>query len=121
MLDVLKGTSWPKPVGGEGLVESPFTFNPSGDEKPPVDWTPDKLGPAFRSAKYKLVQCRKKAGTKRLTATLYVDTDGKASAVGVGSDDEKGEAAVDCVIATLKALKFKKPGDTASKVSVVID
>ena len=122
MLGVLKATTWPKPVGGEGTVESPFTFNPSGDTQPAVDWTPDKLGPAFRGAKYKLGQCKKKAGTKKkLKATMYVDTDGTLSAVGVGSEDEKGEAAVDCVIETLKSLKYKKPGDTASKVTVTID
>ena len=121
MLGVLRATSWPRPQGGEGLVEGPVTFEPSGEEKPPVAWTPDQLGPAYKNAKFKLGQCRKKAGTKALKATMYVDTDGKALAVGVSSTDEKGDAAADCVIDALKKLKFRSPGGYASKVSVTIE
>jgi hypothetical protein len=121
MVGVLKATSWPKPVGGEGLVEGPVTFDPSGDEKPPVAWQPDQLGPALRNAKGALGKCRKKAGAKAMKATMYVDTAGKAYAVGVSSADEKGDAAADCVIDALQRLKFRSPGSYAAKVSVSIE
>jgi hypothetical protein len=122
MLDALKNASWPKPEGGEGLAENSFTFEPSGDERPPVAWTEQNLGGAGRSAaKNALAQCKKKAGTKSLAATMYVETDGKPAAIGVSSGDEKGEAAVECVLSALKGLKFPSPGSYASKVTLEID
>jgi hypothetical protein len=121
MLSVLKSAGWPRPLGGEGLAENSFTFEAGGDERPPVAWTPEQLGAPYRRAKGALVQCRKKAGTKGLRATLYVETDGKPSAIGVSGADEKGEAAVDCVVSELKALRFPSPGSYAAKVSVTIE
>lgn len=121
MLGVLKAASWPRPQGGEGLAENTFNFRPGGDERPPVAWTPEQLGKPFKGAKSALSQCRKKAGTGALKATLYVDTDGKAKAVGVASADEKGEAAVSCVIGALQSITFPSPGSYASKVSVTIE
>ncbi len=121
MLAVLKGLSWPHPEGGEGLAENSFTFEPGGDDRPPVAWQPEQLGSSYKSAKGALAQCRKHAGTKALKATLYVETDGKPAAIGVSSADEKGEAAVDCVVDALHGLKFNSPGSYASKVSVTIE
>jgi hypothetical protein len=108
-------------MGGEGLAENTFNFEPGGDDRPPVAWTPEQLGKPWKAAKTTLSQCRKKAGSGALRATLYVDTDGKAKAVGVSGADEKAEAAVSCVIDTLKALTFPSPGSYASKVSVTIE
>ncbi len=121
MLAILKSASWPLPQGGEGLAENSFTFEPGSDERPPVAWSPEQLGQPFRKAKGALAKCRSGAGTGPMKATLYVDTDGKASAVGVATADERGEAAVSCVIDTLKGLTFPSPGSYASKVSVTID
>jgi hypothetical protein len=121
MLGVLKGTSWPRPQGGEGLAENSFTFDPGTEERPPVAWSPEQLGPAQKKAKSALAQCRKQAGTRSIKATMYVETDGKATAVGVASCDEKGEAAADCVIQALKGIKFPSPGSYASKVSLTVE
>ena len=121
MLGVLKGATWPRPEGGEGLAENSFAFEPGGDERPPVAWTPEQLGAPYRGAKGTLARCRKKAGTKSLKATLYVDTDGKAAAIGVSSADERGEAAIGCIIGALSSLKFPSPGSYASKVTVPIE
>lgn len=121
MLGVLKSAGWPKPQGGEGLAENSYTFEPGGDDRPPVAWSPDQLGAPYKHAKPALSRCRTKSGAASMKATLYVDTDGKASSIGVSSSDEKGEAAVACVIGALKDLRFPSPGSYASKVSVVID
>jgi hypothetical protein len=121
MLAILKSAAWPRPEGGEGLAENSFTFEPGSEERPPVAWSPEQLGKPFRKAKGALAKCRSGAGTGPMKATLYVDTDGKASAVGVATADERGDAAVSCVIDTLKSLTFPSPGSYASKVSVTID
>jgi hypothetical protein len=121
MLAILKSTSWPRPEGGEGFAANSYTFKPGGDERPPVEWSPEQLGEPFRKARGALTKCRSGAGTGAIQATLYVDTDGKASAVGVATADERGDAAVSCVIDTLKRLTFPSPGSYASKVSVTIE
>lgn len=123
MLGIFKAISWPKPKGGEGLAENSFTFEPGADERPPVVWSEEQLGAPFRKARGALARCRAGAGVKpgALKATMYVSTDGKPSAVGVSSADEKGEAAIGCVVSTLKAVTFPSPGSYAAKVSLTID
>ena len=121
MLAILKSASWPHPEGGEGLAENSFTFESGGEERPPIAWSPEQLGTPFRKAHSALAQCRSSAGTGVIKATLYIDTDGKASGVGVATADERGDAAVTCVIDTLKGLTFPSPGSYASKVSVTIE
>jgi hypothetical protein len=121
MIGAVKAATWPKPLGGEGIAENSFTFDPGSEDRPPVAWTPERLGAQQRKVKTALDTCRKKAGTKSLKATMYVDTDGKASAIGVASGDEKGDAAADCVVAALKTLKFPSPGSYASKVTVAVE
>ena len=122
MVRALKGASWPTPIDGqEGIAESGFAFEPGGDERMPVTWSPDQLGPKFKDAQGKLSQCRTDAGTGPLKATMYVDTDGKPGSIGVSASDEKGEAAITCVIETLSGIKFPSPGSYASKVTIPIE
>lgn len=121
MLDVLKKTKWPKPVGGEGLAENSFIFEPSSDERPPVPWTPEQLGTPYKKARPVLESCRSRAGASQLTATMYIDTNGKPLSVGVSSADERGEDAAECIADALREITFPSPGSYASKVSVNID
>jgi hypothetical protein len=122
MVRVLKGASWPSPIDGQdGITESSFAFEPGGDERMPLSWSPEQLGPKFKDAQGKLSQCRTDAGTGPLKATLYIDTDGKPGSIGVSSSDEKGDAAISCVIETLNGLTFPSPGSYASKVTVTIE
>ncbi|HVY48370.1 MAG TPA: AgmX/PglI C-terminal domain-containing protein [Minicystis sp.] len=118
MLSVLKSASWPKPVGGEGVAEKGLSFDPGGDERPPVAWTPDRLGPALAKAKDAIAGCRRDAGTGPLGVTLYVNTDGKAEGVGVSGTDEKSEKAAPCVVSALRAMTFPSPGSWAAKVTL---
>ena len=121
MVRALQAASWPRPQGGEGLAENSFSFDPGGEERPPVAWSPEQLGAAQHKARSALSQCKTRAGTRSLKATMYVETDGKASAVGVASGDEKGAAAADCVVGALRGLKYPSPGSYASKVSVSVE
>ncbi len=123
MLDVLKSQTWPKPIDGEeGLAENSFVFEPGGDERMPIEWRPDQIGDAYqKEGKSKLSQCRSDAGTGPMKATVYVNTEGKAQSVGVSAADEKGEAAVACVVDTLNGLKYASPGSFDAKVVLTID
>jgi hypothetical protein len=121
MLGVLKAASWPRPKGGPGRAENSYTFDSGDGTRPPVAWTTKDLGKKGEKKVFKeLEECRKQAGTKSLTATFYVETNGTAASVGVSSGDEKGEDAADCVISALKPLKFPSPGSYASKITISV-
>jgi hypothetical protein len=121
MLGVLKSATWPKPKGGPGRAENSFTFDSGNGTRPPVEWTMKDIGKKTERKLMKgLEECRAQAGTKSLTATFYVETDGTAASVGVASGDEKGADAADCVINALKPLKFRSPGSYASKITVSV-
>ena len=122
MLSALKSATWPKPVGGEGLAGNEnISFEPGGDERPPVEWSPEQLGDAFKKVRPALDRCRQSAGTGPVKTTLYVETDGKPKAIGASTSDEKGDGAVQCIVDALKDVKFPSPGSYASKVTVSIE
>ena len=122
MLDALRSASWPQPDSGDGLANNDnVSFEPGGDERPPVEWKPEQLGEPFEKLRPELSRCRKSAGTGPVKATLYVETDGKPKAVGASTADERGEAAAKCIVEALQGAQFPSPGSYASKVTVVID
>ncbi len=122
MLGVLKKVKWPKPEGGkEGNAAAPFNFSPGDEERPPVEWSEARMGDGYKKAKGSLAKCRKNAGAGPMTATLYVETDGKALGVGVSGADVKSDAAASCVVDLLMGLKYASPGSYAAKVTVAIE
>jgi hypothetical protein len=121
MLGVLKSASWPKPVGGEGQAEKGLSFDPGGDERPPVAWTPDRRGGSASKVKGELASCRSSAGAGPMQVTFYVGTDGKAQGVGVSGNDEKSEKAVGCVKSAIEGTKFPSPGSWPAKVTLPIE
>ena len=122
MLNALRAATWPAPVGGrEGLAEGGFGFDPSPDERPPVELAEDKLGKELPKAKTAIEKCRSSAGAGSIMTTMYVGTDGKPMAVGVATADAKGESAASCIVDALKAMTFASPGSYAAKVSISAD
>ena len=122
MLGVLKRLTWPRPQGGkEGNADTSFTFDPGDDERPPVEWAEARLGDAYHKGKAGLARCRASAGAGPMKATLYVDTEGKALAAGVGGADAKSEEAASCVVDLLMGLKYPSPGSWAAKVTIPIE
>lgn len=119
ILDALRTNKWPSPVGGrEGLAEGGFGFDPSPDERPPVNLDADKLGKELPKAQTAIDKCRTSAGAGAITTTMYVGTDGKPMAVGVSSSDAKGENAASCIVDALKGMTFASPGSYAAKVTL---
>lgn len=122
MLGALRGAKWPSPVGGrEGLAEGGFGFDPSPDERAPVELDAEKLGKELPKAQTAIATCRSTAGAGSVTTTMYVGTDGKPLAVGVATTDAKGESAADCIVGALKGMTFASPGSYAAKVSISSD
>jgi hypothetical protein len=122
MLNALRAATWPAPVGGrEGLAEGGFGFDPSPDERPPVELEAAKLGKELPKAQTAIAKCRSSAGAGAITTTMYVGTDGKPMAIGVATADAKGETAASCIVDALKGMTFASPGSYAAKVSIPAD
>lgn len=121
MLRILERASFPAPIGGnEGIAKRQMRFDPGGDERPPVSWSPTQLGAALGQARGALSRCAASAGTGPMKATMYIETDGKPASVGVSVSDDKGEKAVGCVVDVLRSTTFPSPGSYAAKVTIDI-
>lgn len=119
MRDALEATRFPLPQGGaQGIATRSMHFDPGGDERPPVEWSPADLGPALASASKSTGDCAATAGAGPMKATLYIGTDGKPESVGVSVSDAAGERAVGCVVDALRSTKFASPGSYPAKASV---
>ncbi|HRI71566.1 MAG TPA: AgmX/PglI C-terminal domain-containing protein [Polyangium sp.] len=119
ILNALRASSWPAPVGGrEGLAEGGFGFDPSPDERAPVELDAEKLGKELPKAQAAIGTCRSAAGAGPVTVTMYVGTDGKPLSVGVSTADAKGESAADCIVDAVKGMTFASPGSYAAKVAI---
>jgi hypothetical protein len=116
LLDLVRGRSWPKPLGGEGLAEKAFAIDaPTA----PVLLEEKKMLPDVARARAAAAKCRHGiAGS--FFATVHVRPDGHVSAAGVAPPNERGEDAVDCVVEALLKLRFSPSAPRAAKVSFEI-
>jgi hypothetical protein len=117
MLRALGKCEWPAPVGGDiGIAKNSFDFDMPNDERPPTEWTSDRVESAVASANGKLAEC-KRGITGSITATVYVDPEGAAVTAGVAATDDSGEGAADCIVGVLKGTKYPSPGSWPAKVT----
>ncbi|MEB2311366.1 MAG: AgmX/PglI C-terminal domain-containing protein [Sorangiineae bacterium] len=117
MLDALRKQSWPKPVGGKkGLAGKSFDFEPPSDVRAPTEWSSDRVDDTLSKLSSKIASCKESAGGS-FTATVYVDTSGKALSVGLAWSERGGEEAVECLAALLREATYPSPGSWPAKVS----
>lgn len=122
MLDVIRKQSWPAPVGGkEGFAETELTFDPPDRVRMPVSWSEGDAGKGVDDAKKVLSGCKAKTSSGRLTATVYVETDGSVLASGVSGEQEGTAQAGECVADGLKSVKLGSPGSFAAKLTLTSD
>jgi len=119
MLGVLMSAEWPRPQAGEdGQAEKPFEF-PDREDRPPVDWTADRVAGAVQDAKSKFASCRN-GNSGQFRATAIIQTDGTVLAAGMSAPDEKGEGIVDCLTDVVRGLKLPQTGSWPARVSFEI-
>jgi hypothetical protein len=117
MLGALRKHHWPKPVGGEvGLASKSLDFDPPSDVRPPTEWSQSDVDETLSKMGDDVYGC-KKGSRARITATMYVDTNGSVIGAGIASDDDSGESAADCLVDLLKRTTFPSPGSWPAKVS----
>jgi hypothetical protein len=120
MLGVLRGKSWPAPVGGDaGYARKSFDFDPPNDVRPPEEWSSDRVVESLAKKSDEIAKC-KNGSSGEFTVTMYVSADGDALGVGIAPPDEAGEAAVDCLVDVIKGAKYPDPGGWAAKVTFTL-
>ncbi len=117
MLDVLKGSRWPKPVGGLiGLARSSIEFEASVEERPPVDWSESDIADTLSdSNNASALSACGSGGPFEITA--YVAPSGKVLSVGVAHTDDNGDATASCLVDAVGQMKFGSPGSWRAKVT----
>lgn len=116
MLDVVKATRWPKPVGGpEGEAQGSFDFEASPDVRPALHWDDGQVASVLPQLRAKIDGCPGAKGLYRITA--YVNQQGKVMSAGVAPPDEEAEEASDCVVEAVKKLELSSPGSWPAKVT----
>ena len=116
VLDLARGKTWPRPVGGEGVASKTFEFDPR-EQLDELD--AKKARPGITQARTDAAKCRRGVRGK-FTATAYLRADGRVLSAGVAPPDEKGEDVADCVVDAILKVRFKKHGGKAAKVSFEI-
>jgi len=131
ILKAFTSKQWPRPVGGEvGQIEQSFDFA-AGYDEPPRELSVEELGARMAAdseegssplaaLRRQLDECRRDAGGGALAVTFYFDEDGFVQAVGVGTADAAGRAAVDCVTAIVKTTSFPSSQDVFVKATVTV-
>lgn len=115
MLDKLKASRWPKPVGGKiGLARTSIAFDPPADVRAPVSWGQDDIQKLLESSREELHSCGRGGP---FTITAYVSTRGQAMSVGVAHADDSGESTAACLVGVVQSMHFPSPGSWPAKVT----
>ncbi len=117
MFDALRKVRWPKPVGGPiGIAQNGFVFEMADDVRPPLQWDDLDVDALLTEHADAVAEC-KGQHRGRYTATVYVDTDGRAMSAGIAPPDKHAEAASDCLTNVLSEVTYPSPGSWPAKVT----
>jgi hypothetical protein len=116
VIDLARGRSWPRPLGGEGLAEKAFAIDaPTA----PVMLEEKRVVADVARARAAASTCRHGVSGS-FFATVHVRPDGRVSAAGVAPPSERGEDVADCVVDAIRKLRFRPSAQRAAKVSFEI-
>ncbi len=113
VLEVARTTSWPRPVGGEGLAKRAFDVD-AGVE--PLAIKAERVKHAIKLASERSSRCTKGQAGK-FVATAYVRPNGRVLSAGVATPGQDAEDAADCLVRELKKLSFGSPGRKPAKIT----
>lgn len=115
MLDRMRASRWPKPVGGLiGLARTSIGFDPPADVRPPIRWSRNDVAETLGRAHETLRECGN-GGPFEVTA--YIDTKGHVLSAGIAHADDQGNETARCLVSTVEELAFPSPGSWPAKVT----
>lgn len=118
MLDILKNTRWPKPVGGRiGLINyGPMGYDAPDDVRLPVQWTPSDIEKTLSDPhNAETLSACGRGGPFEITA--YVESTGKVLSAGIAHTDDEGEETAQCLVSAIEKITFNSPGSWKAKVT----
>lgn len=118
MLEVIKKTRWPKPVGGRiGLVNyGPMGYDAPSDVRLPVEWSAKDIEDTLSEPEnVETLNACGRGGPYELTA--YVESNGRVLSVGVAHTDDTGEETASCLVGAVEGMTFNSPGSWKAKVT----
>ena len=116
LLDVVTGSRWPKPDGGDAEARYTMELPPNG--RAATDWNPDKVAAALGRSGDAIDQC-KSGASGSYQGTLYVGPGGKVLGAGVSASTRDAAAKADCLSRALTKLRgLPSPGSWPAKVTV---
>jgi hypothetical protein len=114
MLDVLRATTFPRPVGGDSEAILPMSLEPPDAVAYPATWTPNDLTAAVEEHRMELDACLN--GTTGYTLTLYVAAGGTVQQTGATPPDAEHQDRADCIAAAARTWILQDPGPSGAKV-----
>lgn len=117
MLDVLRASRWPKPVGGlTGDARNGMGYDAPPDIRPPVEWTEEDIEETLTEEENAemLNAC---GGGGPFEITMYVSPSGRVLSAGVAHTVENGDETASCLVGALEGMTFNSPGSWRAKVT----
>jgi hypothetical protein len=116
LVDVVMGSSWPKPDGGDAEAQYAMEL-PLQATRPANDWSSERVTQTLLKHATAIDQC--KAGTAApFHATMYVAPGGRVLSASVTAGGKDDQSKADCLSDLLGKLKsLPSPGSWPAKVS----
>jgi hypothetical protein len=118
MLDIIRKTRWPKPVGGKiGLINyGPMGYDAPEDIRPPVDWSTSDIEETLaEDENADMLDACGSGGPYEITA--YVESNGQVLSAGISHTDDTGEETASCLVGAVEGMHFNSPGSWKAKVT----
>ena len=116
MLEVIRGTTFPRPTGGESETVVPLALDPPGDPAWPATWTPNNVATAVAEHQMELDACLD--GSSGYSLTIYVASGGTVQSTGATPPDADHQDQADCIAAAAATWLLEDPGPGGAKVTL---
>ena len=117
ILDVARGTRFPRPRGGEAEFSWGFGLDMADDLRPPLTWTAEALGRHSDDLRGLARTCH---ASGNFTITAYIQPGGAVLAAGGSSPNADAEAALDCVLEAVRGWELEDPGSYPAKIQFAV-
>ena len=118
ILTIARSLHFSHPRGGEAEFSYPIEFPARATVR---DWDPMQVSADMLKHKKEIAECGKGVGISNrpppFRLTIYLGAGGKATSVGVSSQDSIDDAFADCVVSRVKSWKFTDPLGVATRAS----
>lgn len=114
VLEVARGTRFPRPQGGEAEFNWGFGMDGSEDVRPPLNWQADALGEQADEIAGLARECGAR-GPYQITA--YIEPEGAVLAAGGSMPDAESVEALDCILERVREMTMPDPGSYAAKIT----